>query len=170
MSANMEEQKEFNNKDIPKFLTINNFKYSFKCLLTNSQYSYRCYHRACKVFITIQKDQIDKILNKGNISNEEDIEYKTNKKEHTCQSIIKTTKLSEINTEKEEDELINKLIKNNLDKPCSWHQQNLLNNGIQISKIKIKNKLQNIRQQEYPKDDEYLLDLSKITISFSDID
>ena len=59
------------------------------------------------------------------------------------------------------------MIRKNLEKPEDWHYQNLINNNCQLSKIKIKNILQKFRDINYPKDDEYLLDISKIRIDFS---
>ena len=89
------------NLEIPSKIIIDNFQYSFKSELKNQQYSYRCYHRSFKVLITINKENLLKIMNKGNKENEK-IEYNINKKEHSCEESIIYT-----NSEKF------KLIKNN---------------------------------------------------------
>ena len=74
-----------NNKspDIPKYLNIGDYKYSFKEYLVNDRYSYRCFHRACKVLITINKENLLKIIIKNDQKNER-IEYSTNNTEHSC--------------------------------------------------------------------------------------
>ena len=63
--------------------------------------------------------------------------------------------------------LAEQLIKQNLDKSMSWHYNNLIKNQINLSKNQVKRLLENQREINYPKDDAYLLDISKITISFS---
>ena len=61
------------------------------------------------------------------------------------------------------------LIFNNLKKPLSFHFENLKNNGIKLSKNQIKRLLQNLRDYQYPKDEEYLKDITKIKITFENI-
>ncbi len=36
-----------NKIDIPKYLYIGDYKYSFKANLVNERYSYHCFHRTC---------------------------------------------------------------------------------------------------------------------------
>ena len=59
------------------------------------------------------------------------------------------------------------LIKNNIDKTLEWHEQNLKDNNITITKNQIKTILQKFRDINYPKNDLYLQDISKIRITFS---
>ena len=68
---------------------------------------------------------------------------------------------------KEMMKLAEQLIKQNLDKSMSWHYNNLIKNQINISKNQVKRILENQREINYPKDESYLLDISKIIISFS---
>ena len=61
-----EEQKkytEYEKLGIPKSLTIKGFKYTFKTKLKdNKNFIYRCMHRKCGSQITIDKDNILKVL------------------------------------------------------------------------------------------------------------
>ena len=50
-----------------------------------------------------------------------------------------------------------------------WHYNNLINNEIIVSKSQVKRILENIKELNYPKDDVFITDISKITISFSKI-
>ena len=56
------------------------------------------------------------------------------------------------------------LIKNSLDQPLLFHINNLTSNNIKISRIKIKNILQELREDSYPKDDEFLDNRESIKI------
>lgn len=46
--------------------------------------------------------------------------------------------------------------------------QQFKKNNINLTNIQIKNLLQTIRENEYPSDDKFLNDITKITISFGD--
>jgi len=76
--------------------------------------------------------------------------------------------LNNIKTEKENKELAKKLIKNNLELPLSFHVKNLDAIKIKISHIKIKNMLQDLREENFPKDEEYLGHIELIRIDFGD--
>ena len=52
--------------------------------------------------------------------------------------------------------------------PLLFHVKNLAINNINLSRIKIKNKLQLFREELYPKDDEYLDDIDSIKINLGD--
>ena len=58
------------------------------------------------------------------------------------------------------------LINKNIDLPLSFHIKSLECNKIYIPKIKLKNLLQNIREESFPKDDEFLdrIDFIKIDL------
>ena len=79
-----------------------------------------------------------------------------------------TENIDNIKTEKDKNELADKLIKFNLDEPLLFHVKNLANNNINLSRIKIKNKLQLFREEVYPKDDEYLDNIDSIKINLGD--
>ena len=96
------------------------------------------------------------------------IEYqKVSKKEHTCDINDKSINIKEVKTSSEDYTLATDIIKNNLDKTLEWHIQNLQNNKISITRNQIKGILQKLRDLNYPKDDIYLNDISKIRIDFS---
>ena len=61
MEEPIKNSKEFK---IPNYITINEFKYSYKCPLKNNFFSFRCFHRACKVLLTIDKENLQKIEEK----------------------------------------------------------------------------------------------------------
>ena len=156
------ENTDYNKKDIPKYIIIKEYKYSFKNELKNGNYSYRCYHRNCKVLITINKENLDKI------KNDNKFEYTTNNKEHSCnlnKPIIED--INNVNTENEIINLATDLIKNQIDRSLTWHIENLNNNNIFLSKIKIKNILQKVREIKYDSDNDFLLNIANITIDFS---
>ena len=56
MSLNIKNKQENTELDIPKIINIDNVKYSYKCKLAKKQFSYRFFHRACKVLLTINKE------------------------------------------------------------------------------------------------------------------
>ena len=151
--------------EIPKSIKIGNFQYSFKQRLANNNFSYRCKSRKCGVLITIDADNLRKIINNSSIG---ELEFKTvSKKEHICDKPTNKIELSSVQTDTEMMILAEQLVKQNLDKSLSWHYNNLIKNQINISKNQVKRILENQREINYRKDDAYLLDISKITISFS---
>ena len=124
------------NDDIPKSIQISNFNYSFKEKRANNRYVYRCRTRKCGFLILLDKDNLEKIINK---KENESIEFtKLSKKEHTCRENKVSIPINEIMTVNENIKLAEDLIRKNLEKPEDWHYQNLINNNCQLSKIKIK--------------------------------
>ena len=122
----------------------------------------------CKVLITINIENWDKI--KRNNNNDNKFEYTTNNKEHSCnlnKPIIED--INNVNTENEIINLATDLIKNQIDRSLTWHIENLNNNNIFLSKIKIKikNILQKVREIKYDSDNDFLLNIANITIDFS---
>ena len=106
-------------EEIPKALKIGNFQYSFKQRLANNNFSYRCKARKCGVLITIDADNLKKIINNSLIG---ELEYKTvSKKEHTCDKPTNKIELSNVKTGTEMMKLTEQLIKQNIDKSMSWH-------------------------------------------------
>ena len=139
--------------EIPKSIKIENFQYSFKQRLANNNFSYRCKSRKCGVLITIDADNLRKIINNSSIG---ELEYKTvSKKEHICDKPTNKIELSSVQTDTEMMILAGQLVKQNLDKSLSWHYNNLIKNQINISKNQVKRILENQREINYPKDDAY---------------
>jgi len=132
-----------NNLEIPKYMIINNMKYAFKTNLANEKYSYRCYHRKYKVILTIDKNNIKKLIENQEGNDNIEIQYKLNNKEHTCPNIIKTENVNNIKTELHSIDLAKQLINNSLEKGLNWHLSNLKDNGIILTKVNVKNYYKN---------------------------
>ena len=60
------------------------------------------------------------------------------------------------------------MIKQNLDKDLSFHVTNLKSNNIILKKLSIKWLLQKYREEDYPSDEIFLKDISKILITLED--
>lgn len=60
------------------------------------------------------------------------------------------------------------IISQNLDKSLLWHYNNLKINNMFITKNEIKKILQDLREINYQNDNSFLIDISKIKISFND--
>ena len=89
---------------IPGSLSIKGYIYTYKTELKDKyNFVYRCKNRECHAQITIDKDNILKILSKNK---EEDIVYREGKNAHTCINKINDTKIEK----KKEYLLIMKLI------------------------------------------------------------
>ena len=56
-----------------------------------------------------------------------------------------------------------------MDKPCSFYIQNLRENNLKLSNNQIKWILQKIRQNKYPKNEDFLKDNPKITLTYENI-
>ena len=146
-------------KEIPKALKLGNFQYSFKQRLANNNFSYRCKSRIFGVLITIDSNNLRKIINNASIG---EIEYKAvSKKEHICDKSTNKIELSNVQTGTEMMKLAEQLIKQNLDKSMSWHYNNLIKNQINLSKNQVKRILEKEREINYPKNETYLLILPK---------
>ena len=159
----------YNKLGVPQQLNINNETYTFKKEFNNGIISYRCIHRKCKANLKIATEDARKINSKEN--NIQSIEFTLNNshenhpKDNKIQENIK-----DIKTEKDNLDLAYNLIKNSLDQPLLFHIKNLTSNNIKISRLKIKNILQELREGSYPKDDEFLdnIELIKIDLGISD--
>ena len=115
-------------------------------------------HRNCKSSITISKDNILKILIKNN---NENIEIKKGKNNHTCAPINSENKNIEINTNliltnNEIKELDIKLIIQHIEKPLSFHIDNLKKNKVPFKRYRITNLLQKYREEAFPEDMHFL--------------
>ena len=58
------------------------------------------------------------------------------------------------------------MILSNIEKPLSFHKNNLQNNKIYLYTNQIKWILQKLREEKYPSDSKYIKDISKITINY----
>ena len=96
--------------------------------------------------------------------------YTDNGKEHNCLKPTKTEEIKNIKTDIQTLELAKDLINQNIDKPVSWHINNFKNNNLIFTKFQIKNLLQEQRQLKYEPDNEFLLNIANINITFSNTD
>ena len=75
---------ELKKEEIPQSIYIDSFSYSYKETKKNGEYSYRCKVRKCGVIISIDKNNLEKII-KGEQNTK--IEYKkVSNKDHICNS------------------------------------------------------------------------------------
>ena len=70
----METIEVHQNLKIPNYIIIGKYKYTFKRKLVDEKYSYQCYHRSCKVLVTINKENLIKMINNNNSDSNETIE------------------------------------------------------------------------------------------------
>ena len=153
-------------KDIPKSIILDNFTYSFKEKKKNQEYAYRCKNRKCGVIISINEVNLLKIIN--NIPNS-NLEYtKVSKKDHSCDKGNIITNTNNAKSIKETKDLASNIIRQNIEKSLYWHIKNLKDNNINLSYIQIKNLLQQLREECYPNNEDFLIDISKIRITFSE--
>ena len=75
-----------------------------------------------------------------------------------------------IKIERENYDLAKMLISNNLTLPLSFHIQNLDVNKILLQRTKIKNILQQLREEKFPKDDQFLEHIEFIKIDLGEIE
>ena len=154
----------------PKEIKIGNYLYTKKDKLSGDNYSYRCkYRKVCKLQITINKSELLNIINKSSNTIKYIISSKNNK-EHSCNNNAQKEQKEEIKEEnvslsaKSLKQKAKELIFRNLDKPLSFHLENLKNNNFKLSKNQIKWILQILREQNYPSDANYLFNIDKIKI------
>ena len=121
-----------------------------------------------KIIIKINKENISKLVNNTN----EEIEFTitSTDKQNKC---LKEKISNEAKNVDYEDEKIKKqktldLAKNlifiNIQKPLSFHVENLNKNNIHLSKYQIKNLLQKFREESFLLNDKYLRDILKIEL------
>ena len=156
---------------IPNRLLIDGFRYSFKDVLKNNRFSYKCRARHCGVLMNIERKELDKMKLTGHI----EIHYILSK-EHTC--IIKKNedeyKPSNI-LQKEENKVREKetfdkeksTVLYNIDKPLIWHVYNMKELNFDMSNEKIRNILQYQREKKFPYDNQFLYNMENITLTIN---
>ena len=86
--------EHIHDKQIPKFITIDNYEYTFKKRKVNFKFTYRCRKRKYGILIELDETNLIKIINK---KENETISYiKVTKKEHSCKDNIINTSTSNI--------------------------------------------------------------------------
>ena len=144
---------------IPNKIIIDGYHYTFKDTLKGEKFCFRCKSRRCGCSLIIDKEEMDKI-NKG-IG---DLNYTLNK-EHSCLRLIKKkAHIDNVLTERDLDDKPKSAIMQALDKPFSWHIQNLTDLGIKIANKYIQNILFKERERPFQYEEEFLSDIGKIKI------
>ena len=92
------------------------------------------------------------------------------KKEHKCNNfnIINSQKIEECSTEEQINTKAYNIIAINPLKPLTFHKTKLLEINIHLKDDKIKRLIYKARNSLFPRDDEYICNLSNITITFDD--
>ena len=117
----------------PRNITLDKYEYSYKDLLTNEYYSYRCKHRnACKITIKISKTELIKIIeNKEN----EIIKYTITStgKHHQCEKDKQETSAIIQKEYKIKAGFLKSIIIEIIEKPFLFHYNNIKKNNIIIT-------------------------------------
>ena len=153
---------------IPGLIKIGDYSYVYKdqSKINPNLFFYRWQKSNCRITIEIDRDILDKIVKK-NITGE--ILYKR-KKEHKCNNfnIINSQKIEECSTEEQINTKAYNIIAINPLKPLIFHKTKLLEMNIYLKDDKIKRLIYKARNSLFPRDDEYICNLSNITITFDD--
>lgn len=156
-------KKDLNNKVIDNHYIIDGYAYAFKKELQNGRISLRCQFRTkWGALATVNKNDIMKKL-EGKI---ESFSYSLNK-EHKCNGISEIKKDAvEVNTEANLIDAVKTIIIQNKEKSLGWHISNLKKLNIILSDNKVKRLVYDIKEAIFPKDEDFLKNISLITITF----
>ena len=160
------DKKEENTIFPPPQISINGYIYTFKDKYKKGL-CYSCSQQSlCKVTIIITEEE----LKKANKDNKETTKYTINSRqnEHTC--IKKEEKIKESTNVISKDKFIEtaiNIIKLNIDKDLEFHVNNLFKNKIYLSRKKIYNIRNKIKQELYPPDLNYINNILNIKINLS---
>ena len=155
---------------IPGQITIKDYIYTKKDIYKKGV-CYRCQNRAkCSLTILIEFEEIKKINNK---EKSENIKYTINSKQqiHTCEKKAETNvKNTECLTANEIKDFAKHLIKANLDKDMTFHIINFHKNKIMWNPKKIRKYVNDIVQENYPKDENFINSIFSSKINFNNIE
>ena len=150
----------------PYNLFIDNYQYILKGRYANGDCSYRCPQRNIyKVMIRDSHDKIKKTLDKN-----DKIEFTivSTQNSHSCNNEHNLIKEGKLNTLDNNENLAAALIKKNLTKPLSFHEDIMYKATIPLKKRQIKRILQKLRNENLPCDKDCLNDPSLITITIEE--
>ena len=159
--------KKYEVLGVPQKIMFKSEVYSFKKELTNNFLSYRCVHRQCKASLKLSTETAKQIESKINENSKIDATLIGIHENHPQEQSIEEN-LDKIKNEKEMKDLAKALIKKNLELPLSFHIKNLDTNKLKFSNVKIKNMLQTLREENFPKDKEYLQSIELIRLDIGD--
>ena len=156
------------NINIPLDLKIEKYLYHYKYIKKiTKEIIYRCkYATTCKVFISIDLENMKKIISKEYNGNEI-IKYKyNNNNKHSCQDVKEIALKKNINTNDDNIKILIDIIKSNPLKTLNTIKLELQSKNITLNEITIKNYLEKIRNEYFIKDKEYINLIYKETINF----
>ena len=159
----VQNQHAYQLRNVPRSIFIKGYELTYKDPpLKNNIFKYRCRKQGCNYSVKIDKENLSKLE-----ENNKDITYVENNTH-----IHKSYNNISINIEKVLNEnqalvLAEKLIRTNINEPLNFHIENLHNNKINFHKSKIRKILYSIREEKYPKDQDFLNDIENITIELS---
>ena len=105
---------ELKKEEIPQSIYINSFSYSYKETKKNDEYSYRCKVRKCGVIISIDKNNLEKIIKREPNTK---IEYKkVSNRDHICNKNNIITSSNNVQSSNHLNDLAENLIRQNLEK------------------------------------------------------
>ena len=158
---------ELKNEEIPQSIYKDSFSYSYK--ETKKMVSIHIdlkYANMEEWIISIDKNNLDKIIKHEPNTK---IEYKkVSNKDHICNKNNIIISSNNIQSSNHLNNLVENLIRQNLEKSLLLHNENLKNNNLKISQNQVKKLLQKLREEYYPNDDSFLLDICNIRITFND--
>ena len=142
---------------------IDGYAYAFKKEIQNNRISLRCQFRTkCAALATVNKNDLLQKL-EGKI---ESFSYSLNK-EYKCNGIYEIKKNAvEVNTKANLIAAAKTIIIQNKEKTLGWHISNLKNLNIILSDNKVKRLVYDIKEAHFPKDEDFLKNISQITITF----
>ena len=131
----------------PYNLFIDNYQYILKGRYANGDCSYRCPQRnICKIIIRVSLDEIKKTLDKN-----DKIEYTivSTQKSNSCNNEHNLINEGKLNTLENNENLAAVLIKKNLTKPLSFHEDLIYKEKIPLKKRQIKRILHKLRNENF---------------------
>ena len=147
---------------VPPAIIIDNHQYTFKELLKNGKLAYRCRTYSCGVGLTVTRGEMEKFMNNSSIR----INYDLNR-QHTCSGVIyKRIDIEEVTTDYFEKG--KSLILAALDKPLSWHINNLNEYNILLTPEQIKDILYREYDKKYVNESECLSNITKVTLNLDE--
>ena len=157
---------------IPNRLFIDGYRYSFKDVLKNNRFSYKCRARHCGVLMNIERKELDKLKLNGHneihfiLSKEHNCMIKRNEEEENKPSNILQKEENRVR-EKEAYSKEKSTVLYNIDKSLNWHVRNMSELNLVMSTEEIRNILQYQREKKFPYDNQFLYNMGNITLTLN---
>ena len=152
-----------------KKILIDGKSWSFKALKKGSFRTYRCPNRIisqCEAYMHLHERQLQKIIKNDANEPQDSITYEL-VRPHTCQTKVQT-ELSKLSTKGEMNQTVREEILKNPLAPFSVHKANVQKLSIPFNDYTLKNVIHQIKQEIYPKDDEFFAQFPTCKVQFSD--